>query len=261
MMDVEPAFVADGEPPEFVEPCKAALDDPSMLAKFLAGIYVASGNARLYLAAQTSAAAAAVIIGFVGVQLVRSAPRSATLAADMRNGIGKVLEWHAVVNVGSGEINASGMPRRSVIRWRLVPGLPRSVGFGPVAAPLFLERWINCPCRPGSSRCNLSLAAGAAVRDAKAPNRQPFASRATAASISHPSRTPSPTGACSHGMPVRRTNRMPVSAARAGTGGAPPFRLAETDGSRGSIINQSDSDRTGEGIPPNESAQTRVQRF
>ncbi|CAA2160588.1 hypothetical protein MBRA_05744 [Methylobacterium brachiatum] len=31
----------------------------------------------------------------------------------------------------------SGVPRASVTRWRFVPGLPRSVGFGPVAAPLF----------------------------------------------------------------------------------------------------------------------------
>ena len=31
----------------------------------------------------------------------------------------------------------SGVPRASVTRWRFVPGLPRSVGFGPVAGPLF----------------------------------------------------------------------------------------------------------------------------
>jgi hypothetical protein len=30
-----------------------------------------------------------------------------------------------------------GVPRASVTRWRLWPGLPRSVGFGPVQAPLF----------------------------------------------------------------------------------------------------------------------------
>src|SRR5205823_14119444 len=31
----------------------------------------------------------------------------------------------------------SGMPRRSTSRWYLEPSLPRSTGFGPVAAPPF----------------------------------------------------------------------------------------------------------------------------
>src|SRR2546423_15154000 len=32
---------------------------------------------------------------------------------------------------------ASGVPCPSATRWSCVPGLPRSVGFGPVLAPLF----------------------------------------------------------------------------------------------------------------------------
>lgn len=43
---------------------------------------------------------------------------------------------------------ASGMPVRSTTRWRLLPALPRSVGFGPVAAPPFggdTRRVQRCP--------------------------------------------------------------------------------------------------------------------
>lgn len=92
-------------------------------------------------------------------------------------------------------MKASGIPRRSVIRWRLVPGLPRSVGFGPVAAPLFSPRWMNCPCRHGSSQSCPRPEAGAAIRDAGGPTRPLPANPAIVASRSRPSRTPSPLGA------------------------------------------------------------------
>jgi hypothetical protein len=90
---------------------------------------------------------------------------------------------------------ASGMPWRSVIRWRLVLGLPRSAGFGPVAAPLFWPRWTNCPCRRGSNRCGLRPAVGLVARGEDGPIPRPLASRAAAASKSHPTRTPSPPAA------------------------------------------------------------------
>jgi hypothetical protein len=40
-------------------------------------------------------------------------------------------------------------------------------------------------------------------------------------------------GSISQGMPLRRTKRMPVRAARSGTGGRPPFGLRRRFGSRG----------------------------
>jgi hypothetical protein len=62
-------------------------------------------------------------------------------------------------------------------------------------------------------------------------------------------------------MPVRRTNRTPVKAARGGTGGRPPFGLGSGGGKSGSMISHSESDTRGSGIRPHESAQTRVQEF
>ncbi len=64
----------------------------------------------------------------------RLPPTCGTASSSSSNG---TLSW----TLAPVKANASGMPRRSVIRWRLVPGLPRSVGFGPVAAPLFWRRW------------------------------------------------------------------------------------------------------------------------
>jgi hypothetical protein len=47
---------------------------------------------------------------------------------------------------------ARGMPRRSTSRWYLDPGLPRSVGFGPVSVPLVWRARSASPRWPGTSR-------------------------------------------------------------------------------------------------------------
>ena len=48
-------------------------------------------------------------------------------------------------------------------------------------------------------------------------------------------------GRYSHGKPVRSTNRMPVSAARFGIGGRPPFGRSRAGGSSGAIATQRSS--------------------
>ncbi len=52
-------------------------------------------------------------------------------------------------------------------------------------------------------------------------------------------------GRYSHGSPVLSTNRMPVSAARSGTGGRPPFGQGLAGGSNGSIILHKSSGKRG----------------
>ncbi len=190
-MDVEPAFVSDGKPAEAVEPGEAPLDDPSVPAEFLLRFDPAPGDARLDATPMTGASTATVITGFVGMQLVGPASWSAAFACDGRHGVEQVLERHAVVDVGSGQPDASGMPRRSVIRWRFVSGLPRSVGFGPVAAPPFWRRRTSRLCRRGCSRCGQHGVDAAAVRGAGFSIRRLLANHATCASTSPLIRSPS----------------------------------------------------------------------
>jgi len=102
-VDVEPAFVADGEAPKLVEPRKGSLDDPTVAAKLVAGVDASSGDARTDLAAATCVAAAAMVIGLVRMELVRAPPGSATLARDWRDGIDQRLERRAVVDVCAGQ--------------------------------------------------------------------------------------------------------------------------------------------------------------
>lgn len=107
----------------------------------------------------------------------------------------------------------SGVPRASVTRWRFVPGLPRSVGFGPVAGPPFWPGQTRCPGKPGSSRSARPRADAPATRDADGSTRPPLANPAAAASNSCRSRSPS--------RPAASPTAGP-SAARTGYPSVPP---------------------------------------
>ena len=52
-------------------------------------------------------------------------------------------------------------------------------------------------------------------------------------------------GSISQGMPERSTNRMPVSAARFGTGGRPPLGLGRSGGRSGSTMAHNSSETSG----------------
>ncbi len=194
-MDVEPALVADGEAAEAAHPSQRALDDPPMPAQLSAVLDPAAGEARPDPAAPASIAAAPMVVGLVPVQLVRPATRPARPARHGRDGVEQVLEGHAVVDVGPGQQEASGTPPRPVTRWRLVPGLPRSVGFGPVSSPPFSPGTRRCRASSGRSRPRSRGRGGRAARGGASPRPRPPASRAAGASRSCRSRSPSPAAA------------------------------------------------------------------
>ena len=68
--------------------------------------------------------------------------------------------------------NVNGMPCRSETRWRFVPGLPRFVGSGPVAAPPFWPGCWRCPDRPAPSRWHRRDPTHRVTPGATAPRRQ-----------------------------------------------------------------------------------------
>lgn len=128
-MDVGAALVADGETAEFVEPGKAALDDPTGAAELFGAFDAVSGDPWHDVSAPTSVATAAVIVGFVGVQLVGPLPRASAFAADRRNCIDQGFERHAVVDVGAGQQNGQrdALPIRREMAFRAGPPAVRGV--------------------------------------------------------------------------------------------------------------------------------------
>ncbi len=156
---------------------------------------------------------------------------------------------------------ASGIPRRSGTRYRFVPGLPRSVGFGPEADPPFfagiddkstqtrLKSILFAPRRRRrSSSCNLSQTPASCQ------------SRSRRQQVT-PEPQPSSGGKSSHAMPVRSTNRIPLSAARSEMRGRPPRGFGADAWRSFSIIDHKPSGNKTEGIPLYESAIRVVQGF
>ena len=150
-VDVGAPLIADGEAAELGKPSEGALDDPAMAPELLAGFDTASGDPRRDGAGAALDPAAAMVISpgsspgqaLVGMELVRPTTRATpTARAHARHRVERGSQHHAVVAVGPAQRQAERRaPRVQMIdwstRWRLVPGLPRSVGFGPVASPPF----------------------------------------------------------------------------------------------------------------------------
>ena len=261
MEDVEPALVANGEPAEAVHPSESALDDPAVATEPLAAVDAAPGDAGRHAALTAGAPASAMIIGLVGMELVRPTARAPWPARDRRDGIEQWLEGDRVMDVGAcqqeGERNALPVSDQMAL------------GAGPSAVG-----WV----RPGRVTPLLAatavLSMQARLQSMRAASRQRLSSSRcrrshTPACCQSRSRrqqvTPEPhpidCGSISHGMPVRSTNRIPLNAALATTGGLPPFGFGRSAGTKGSTIDQSSSETNCEGIRPHESGRPAVQGF
>ena len=104
---------------------------------------------------------------------------------------------------------ANGIPRPSQIKWRLLPRLARSVGFGPVSCPQKLPVPNNCRPPHTTNQSGPCAKASSATRSETNPRDRPAANRAVAASSSYPSRNPALSGACSRGCHCEAQTQCP----------------------------------------------------
>src|SRR5689334_23912865 len=101
--DVDAPLVADSDAAEAGEPRQGALDLPAVPAEAFAGLDAAPGDAGHDRPAAQSTAAPGEILAFVGMQLGRPAAWSSGALADGRDGVHRVLQLPAVVDVGRGQ--------------------------------------------------------------------------------------------------------------------------------------------------------------
>ena len=258
-MHVESSFITDSEPSELIEPCETAFDHPSVAPELLAGLKATPGDARLDSATQAGASAAPVIVGLVRVQLVGSSSRLAALACNGRHGVEQFLEWHAVVDVGSGQkkCERDAVSIRDQVTFGAQPASIGGVRARRSAPFLAAIEELSMQARLQSIRsASRNWRSNSRCRRSHTPAACQSRSRRQQVT---PDPHPISAGSISHGMPVRRTKRIPVNAARAGTGGRPPFGLGGTGGSIGSMISQSASGKIGVDMPSHESTQFKVQ--
>ncbi len=252
-MQIGAPLIADGEPAEAIEPGQRALHHPAMPAKPLTRLDTAPGNARDKAPLPAGGATARVIVALVGVQLVRAPTGTATSAArlpERRDRVQRRFHEPRVVDVGRrephGEGDASGVDHTMALRARFAAVRRiRPDVFAPLLAATLAES--------SQARDQSSLSASAkrcsSVWCRRSHTPACCQSRSRRQQVI-PLPQPSSWGKSSQPMPLFRTNRMPVKAARSLMRGRPPLGLGDAGGSSGATTAHSSSLTRGLLIPP-----------
>jgi hypothetical protein len=251
LMHIQPPLVANGQPTVTVHPGKRALHHPSVPTQPLAALYASAGYPWNDAPVPQCFPAHWEVISFVRVELDWS-PAAASpteLLLDRADRIHYFNKHLAIVNVSS----------RAYYRKR--DSLPVDHNMA-LRARFSLIRRIRADCF--APFLAAMLAESTAARDQSILPASPSLSNTTWCSRSHtpaccqsrsrrqhvmPLPQPISGGSNSHGKPVLSTKMIPVSAARFGMRGRPPFGLSGSGGSSGSITSHNSSVRIGLAMP------------
>jgi hypothetical protein len=184
------------------------------------------------------------------VQFGGTEPRPTPRARNGRDAIQELFQDPRVVNIGSGQQhgqrNAFSIDEKMMLRARFA--FVRRVGTG-LVAPLFAATVAE------STDARLQSISPARPNVSKNRRCRRFHTPASCHSWSRrqqvmPLPHPISLGSISQGMPLRRTNKMPVNAARSGTRGRPPFGFGFSGGNRGATCSHNLSSRIGRILRP-----------
>jgi hypothetical protein len=248
--DVGAAFVADSEAAIASEPSERAFDYPAIPSQTLGAVDATPSDARLDGAPAQRPSALREIVPLVGMEFGRSPAGPSPTLAHRRHGIDQDFEEAAVVDVCRAEAEGE----------RDAPSVGDEVALGAGPAAIgWIGTGLLAPLLAGTDALSTQ-----ARLQSMAPARPRRSSR-TRCSLSHtpaacqsrsrrqhviPDPQPISCGSISHGKPLFKTNTMPVSAARCGTGGRPPFDLGRSGGSSGSIRLHNSSETRGLAMLP-----------
>jgi hypothetical protein len=244
-VNVVPALVTDPQTPVTTQPRQSALHYPAVSSQLPAGLHTSPGNATLDPSSPQRLTTFRVVISLVSVQLLRSSPRPAPRSANGLDGIEHLLEHHRVVDIRPRQ------PRRE----RDTFTLDHKVALRPRFASIRRIR-PGFAAPPGAA----TLAESSEARDQSILSASPRRSRSSWWSLCQtpawlqsrsrrqqvmPLPQPISWGSISQGIPVLKTSRMPVSAARSGTRGRPPLGLGCSGGSNVTTSRHSPSANSG----------------
>ena len=234
-MNLGPAFITNPKSAVLVAPGMGSLHHPAVASQAIFGLDPSARNAGLDASISARTTAPRVVVPFVGVQLGRSKPRSASGTRNGRNAIQQIFQDLGVVNVSGrqqqAQRNALSIDEKMMLRARFAFVCRVGAGLGaPFLAATVAESTATrlqsiSPALPNfsnSERCSRcqtpAFCHSWRRRQQVMPLPQPIS-----------------WGSISQGMPLRRTNKMPVRAARSGTRGRPPFGFGFSGGNRGAI--------------------------
>jgi hypothetical protein len=232
-MDIGPTLVADGEPPEAIEPGQGAFHHPAVPTQALARLDLLASNADLDVAFRQRLPAARDIIGLVGMPLVRPLTPTSVGLSNPGHGVEEVLEDYRIVTIGPRQ---EGGERQPTPLGQNMPfgaafaaiGGVRSREVAPLLAGIEAESmqarlqsiWPASPSRSSSVWC-------------KAPHTPTACQSRNRRQQVIPEPQPISWGSNSHWMPVFSTKMMPVKQARSEMRGRPPLGLGGSAGSSG----------------------------
>lgn len=249
-MNIGSTFIANPKSAELIAPGMGSFYHPAVSAKAVLGLNPSARNAGLDASISARTAAPRVVVAFVGVQLGETKPRTTSGTRNGGDTIQQIFQNLGVVNVGcrqqQAQRNALSIDEKMMLRARFA--FVRRVGAGLVAP--FLAATVA-----ESTTARLQSISPARPSFSRSKRRNRSQTPASCQSLRRrqqvmPLPQPISWGSISQGMPLRRTNKMPVKAARSGTRGRPPFGLGFSGGNSGAICSHSLSSRRGRILRP-----------
>src|SRR5215212_3142363 len=249
-MDLRQPFIAHAQATEAREPSESALHDPAMAPQPLATLDLAPGDARRNPPLAAFRPTVCGVVALVPVQFGGAAAGPAQRALDRDHRIQQTRQRQAIRTVGGAQAEREwetlAVDQQMVLAARLAAiRRIRAGNFAPLFAgtsrlsTLARDQSISSaiPSWSSSARCRPSHTPASC----QSRNRRQHVT---------PLPQPISLGNSAQGMPLRSTNKMPVSVARGGIGGRPPFGFGGPGGSSGSMKRHSTSLTNGLLIPP-----------
>ena len=229
-MNFGQTLIADLQTPKLVQPSQSALHNPARFAQAAAVRGQLSRDQAANAACSKHLAMCSRVVGPIALNTVRSIAWAPWLAAHGRNAFNQWQQLRDVVMVGSGQDDvqrdAARLRDDMVLRTRLTAiGWVRSSFFPPCAARTeelsttareksSFSAWRNLFSNTSWMRCQTRCSCQARSRRQQViPEPQPIS-----------------WGSMFHGIPLRSTYRMPVSACRFEMGLRPVYRLRRSFG-------------------------------
>lgn len=240
-MDVGASFIPDAEATKLMQPRIRSFHHPAMDTQSAPVFGVPLSKDGFNTACFQGLAVRLRMISPIALHAIRTSTRPPALARDGGNRIhqGKQLGYIVAIRAG----NRRG--ERNTVR------IGKDVMLRPVFAAI---RGVRTSLRPPKTARTLELSTTARDQSSRSALRRRFRNRCrtscqTPASCQSRSRRqqviPHPQsislGKSSQGMPLFKTNRIPVSTLRLGTGGRPPWGCGLGAGRHGSMTAQSSS--------------------
>jgi len=241
-MDVGATFVANPETVELMEPGNRAFDDPASFTQSTAMFGVSTSQLGCHAATAELVAVRLRIVTAIALDEPGPLTWPTGLAADRRNRFHQGQKLGYVVGIRAGKRRGQGNARRirndMVLAPRFAPIGRIRPGFCPPSTARTLE--LSTTARDQSIRSVAwSSASNSLCKRSQIPAACQSRNRRQQV-MPHPQ--PSSCGNMAQGIPLRSTNKIPVSACRLPKGGRPPLIDSVIGGSNGSTRFHNSSD-------------------